>query len=179
MYEEIIQSLMLQKIVGMVLLFALAIIGFAVFYVLFEHLNKKKKQKKILSKKQKITAKNEEKDNNKTFFAALLVALLLCFFGCWNLYEYLSLREDMMSENYATYTGEFRYNESYHKSGGITKSISWEDENGKTHSITYDSAIDDYQPNNIPLKEGNYRGTIVYSPRGGYLLWWDAEPIGD
>ena len=45
MYEEIIQSLMLSKIVGMVLLFALAIIGFAVFYVLFDHLDKKKKQR--------------------------------------------------------------------------------------------------------------------------------------
>lgn len=91
MYEEIIQSLMLQKIVGMVLLFALAIIGFAVFYVLFEHLNKKKKQKKILSRKQKITAKNEEKDNNKTFlrrfslhfsFAFLVVGIYMNIFPC-------------------------------------------------------------------------------------------------
>ncbi len=178
MYEEIIQSLMLPKIVSMVLLFALAIVGFAVFYVIFEHLNKKKKQKKILSKKQKTAVENEEKDNNKTFLAALLLALLLCFFGCWNLYEYLSLREDMMSENYATYTGEFRCEETYHRTV-TTKHIEWEDENGKNHFIEYDPAIDDYHPNNTPLEEGNYRGTIVYSPRGDVLLWWDAEPIGE
>ena len=60
--------------------------------------------------------------------------------------------------------------------------VTWEDENGKSHVITYDPAIDDYQPY-APLfeefGERNYKGTIVYSPSSDYLLWWDAVPIGE
>lgn len=181
MYEEIIQSLMLSRMVGMILSFAFAIVGFFVSYFLFTRLNKKKKQSKNqrekLNKKQRRAAEKEKKEKEESFVAALVIALLICFWGCWNLYEYLSLRKDMVTENYATYTGKFCYEESYHK-GNLSRYIRWEDENGKVQTINYEHIIDDYQPNNMPLQEGYYIGTIVYSPRGDYLLWWDAVPTG-
>ena len=52
MYEEIIQSLMLSKMVGMILSFAFAIVGFFVSYFLFTRLNKKKKQSKLKERKK-------------------------------------------------------------------------------------------------------------------------------
>ena len=184
MYEEIIQSLMLSKIVSMILSFAFAIIGFAVFYVIFLRRNKKKKQsqKKKPNKKERTAAEKEKKDREESFLAALLVALLICLMGFSNLYEYLVLRKDMVTENYATYSGEFYYEETRSYRRGTSRHIYWKDENGEDYVITYDSTIDDYQPY-APLfeefGEGNYRGTVVYSPRSGYLLWWSALPIED
>ncbi len=181
MYAEIVEALILSKVIEIVF-FLLALVGiFFLIRAIEKHFEKKEK---AVPKKGKKKNQQPPKRDSLPVVAFLLSLIFLIGVGM-NLYTIFSLREDMINENYATYTGEFCYEEAYGKYRSGTPSsrnIIWEDENGKSHVITYDPAIDDYQPY-APLfeefGERNYKGTIVYSPSSGYLLWWNAVPIGE
>lgn len=181
MYAEIVEALILSKVIEIVF-FLLALVGiFFLIRAIEKHFEKKEK---AVPKKGRKKKQQPKKRDSLPAVAFLLLVIFLIGAGA-NLYTILSLRKDMINENYATYTGEFCYEEAYGKYRSGTPSsrnIIWEDENGKSHVITYDPAIDDYQPY-APLfeefGERNYKGTIVYSPSSGYLLRWDAVPIGE
>jgi hypothetical protein len=53
------------------------------------------------------------------------------------------------------------------------------DENGKKTTVTYRRDVRKFYSDETILEKGYYEGTVVYSPSSKYLLWWDAEPIGD
>ncbi|MBQ4274844.1 MAG: hypothetical protein IJB94_07780 [Clostridia bacterium] len=181
MYTEIVEALILSKIIE-IFFFLLALVGiFFLVRAIEKHFEKKEK---AVPKKGKKKKQQSEKRDSLPVVAFLLSVIFLIGAGM-NLYTIFSLRKDMINENYATYTGEFCYEESYgryRRGTPSSRSIIWEEENGKSHVITYDPAIDDYQPYAPLFKEfgqRNYRGTIVYSPSSDYLLWWDAVPIGE
>ena len=181
MYAEIVETLILSKIIETFLIF-IALVGlFFLIRAIEKHFEKKEKAIPKKGKKKK----QQPKEKDSLPLVAFLLSVIFLILAGINLYTILSLRKDMINENYATYTGEFSYEEAYgrHRRGTpSSRSIIWEDENGKSHVITYDPAIDDYQPYAPLFKEfgqRNYRGTIVYSPSSGYLLRWDAVPIGD
>ncbi len=181
MYAKIVERLILSKIIETFLMLIALVGTFFLIRAIEKHFEKKEKAGPKKGKKKKQQPK--EKDST-TIVAFMLSVLFLVLVGV-NSYTIICLREDMMNENYATYTGEFYYEEihrRHNRSSPSTRSIIWEDENGENHVITYDSAIDNYQPYAPLFKEfgeENYRGTIVYSPSSGYLLWWNAEPIGE
>ena len=172
MYDEIIRAIMSSKMFDVIFCFSIALLGFVIYFVFFDIPFKKKK----MSKKKRNRKKKEVRE---AFWGAVAVAVAFFLVGCINLGEYLTLQGDMVSENYATYTGEFRYYKSHSTKGVSSKHLQWVDENGKTITIEYTGKIEQFQPNGASLSEGNYKGTIVYASKSEYLLWWDAEPIED
>ncbi|MBE6699299.1 MAG: hypothetical protein E7584_03545 [Ruminococcaceae bacterium] len=173
MYEEIIRHLMKWEIVLMAfwaLLFLVLPISVYV-YILIRDRKKKKKRKAKKKKWNNLTETPEEKA------LAFVIVGVLFFCVCFgiSLYSYLSLREDMINENYVTYTGEFYYDA--HPRG--SDYLQWTNEHGDMESIRHNHHIEKFQTTDQTLKDGYYKGTIVYSPRGDVLLWWDAEPIED
>ncbi len=180
MYAEIVEALILSKIIETFLMLVALVGTFFLIRAIEKHFDKKEKDIPKKGKKKK----QQPKEKDSVPIVAFLLSVLFWVIVGVNSYTIISLREDMTNENYATYTGEFYYEETYRRGtrSPATRSIIWEDENGENHVITYDSAIDNYQPYAPLFKEfgeGNYRGTIVYSPSNGYLLWWDAVPIGE
>ncbi len=173
MYEEIIRHLMKWEIFTMIFWTLLFLVLPSVVYTCLSRKEKKKKKKKSAKKK---------KWNNLTLTAAeqalafvVVGVLFFCVTFGITLFRYLSLREDMIAENYVTYTGEFYYDA--HPRG--SDYLQWTNEHGDMESIRHNHHIEKFQTTDQTLKDGYYKGTIVYSPRGDVLLWWDAEPIGD
>ena len=174
MYEEIIRHLMKWEL-GIMIFFGLIflVLPSVIYTFVLRKEKKKKKQKKAKKKKwNNLTETPEEQA------LAFLIVGILFFCVCFgtSLYRYLSLREDMIAENYVTYTGEFYYDA--HPRG--SDYLQWTNEQGDIiESIRHNHHIEKFQTTDQTLKDGYYKGTIVYSPRGDVLLWWDAEPIGD
>ena len=181
MYAKIVEALILSKIIEIFFMLFALVGTFFLIRAIEKHFEKKEKSVPKKGKKKK----QQPKEKDSLPLAAFLLSVIFLIGVGMNLYTIFSLREDMINENYATYTGEFSYEEAYgryRRGTPSSRSIIWEDENGKSHVITYDPAIDNYQPYAPLFKEfgqRNYRGTIVYSPSSDYLLWWDAVPIGD
>ena len=173
MYEEIIRHLMKWEL-GLMIFFGLIFLVLpSVVYTCLSRKEKKKKKKKSAKKK---------KWNNLTLTAAeqalafvVVGILFFCVTFGITLFRYLSLREDMIAENYVTYTGEFYYDA--HPRG--SDYLQWTNERGDMENIRHNHHIEKFQTTDQTLKDGYYKGTIVYSPRGDVLLWWDAVPIGD
>ena len=171
MYEEIIRHLMKWELFGMILSTLLCLVLPSVVYTFISRKEKKKKKKRKPKKKwNNLTETPEEKA-----LAGVIVGVLffcVCFGNA--LYGYLSLREDMVNQNYVTYTGEFYYDA--HPRG--SDYLRWTNEQGDIiESIRHNHHIEKFQTTDQTLKDGYYKGTIVYSPRGDVLLWWDAVPI--
>ena len=171
MYEEIIRHLMKLEIVAMVFWIFLFLVLPSVVYTFISRKEKKKKKKRKPKKKwNNLTETPEEKA------LALVIVGVLFFCVCFgiSLFKYLSLREDMVNQNYVTYTGEFYYDA--HPRG--SDYLQWTNEQGDIiESIRHNHHIEKFQTTDQTLKDGYYKGTIVYSPRGDVLLWWDAVPM--
>lgn len=167
MYEEIFRALMRYELTVILIMLAIAIFFSVMLYVIVLRSAKKKKQP--LKKKQK----KEEKDDT---VPAIIVFLVFVFILIGvRIPRLFSLRKDMINENYVTYTGEFYYDA--HPRG--SDYLQWTNERGDMESIRHNHHIEKFQTTNQTLKDGYYKGTIVYSPHGDVLLWWDAVPIGD
>lgn len=174
MYEEIIRHLMKWEIITMIFWTLLCLVLPSVIYICILHKEKKKSNK------------NKKKKTWKQFFGetaegkalSWLIVGVVFFCVCFgtDLYQYLSLREDMINENYATYTGEFEYDTTHGKSSS-TSYVEWTDASGEQQSIRHNFHIDDFQTCEHDLHDGKYTGTVVYSPSAKILLWWDAVPI--
>ena len=176
MYEEIIRHLMKWEIVAMVFWIFLFLVLPSVVYTFISRKEKKKKKKRKPKKKwNNLTETPEEKA------LALVIVGVLFFCVCFgiSLFKYLSLREDMVNQNYVTYTGEFEHETHYSSKRSPTSYVEFTDENGEDKSIRHNFHIDDFQTCEHDLHDGKYRGTVVYSPSSNLLLWWNAEPIGD
>ena len=170
MYDEIVRDLMEMELFLMVFFALLFLVVPISGYIYTFHKEKKKKKKRKPKKKwNNLTETPEEKA------LAFVIVGVLFFCVCFgiSLYSYLSLREDMINENYVTYTGEFYYDA--HPRG--SDYLQWTNEHGDMESIRHNHHIEKFQTTDQTLKDGYYKGTIVYSPRGDVLLWWDAEPI--
>ena len=179
MYTEIIKHLMKWEVVGMIFW---ALLLWVLPSVVYACISRKKKKKKKTTKKKKwnnLTASPEEQALAFVIVGVLLFGIVLSI----ELFDYLSMREDMINENYFTYTGEFEYYSSLSgkRMGRRSRSyyVKWTDEHGETKTIKYNAHIEKFQANGLRPEKGYYQGTIVYSPSSDYLLWWDAEPIGD
>ena len=167
MYEEIFRALMRYELTVILIMLAIAIFFSVMLYVIVLRSAKKKKQP--LKKKQK----KEEKDDT---VPAIIVFLVFVFILIGvRIPRLFSLRKDMINENYVTYTGEFYYDA--HPRG--SDYLQWTNERGDMESIRHNHHIEKFQTTTQTLKDGYYKGTIVYSPHGDVLLWWDAVPIGD
>ena len=169
MYGEVVRVIMRSQMIDMISCFSLAILV-PVIYLVFFHIPFKKKK---MSKKKKNQKKKEMKEA-LTGATALSVCLLLL--GCIALGEYLALRQDFVTDNYTTYTGEFRY---YLGGRNNKRRIQWVDENGKKTTVTYRRDVRKFYSDETILEKGYYEGTVVYSHSSEYLLWWDAERIGE
>lgn len=167
MYNEIIKELMKAKMTSMIIAVVLLVVAFVLIYVFSVRPAKKKMSKK------KRRWYDQHHDKSWAWFVAVTLIFAISF-GV-NLYYYLSLRQDLINENYATYTGEFYY----HYSPKDPDYVEWTDDQGKTQRARYLYRIEKFQDGEHRLREDYYKGTIVYAPNGGHLLWWDAEPIGD
>ena len=176
MYEEIIRHLMKWEIVSMMLWTLLCLVLPSVVYTFISRKERSKAKRK--NKKHKKTWKQffSETPEGRALAWVIVGTIFFCLFFGQDLYQYLSLREDMVNENYAVYTGEFEHNTTRGRSSS-TSYVEFTDENGDEKSIRHNSHIDDFQTCEHDLHDGKYKGTIVYSPRGDVLLWWDAEPI--
>ena len=174
MYEEIIHHLMKWQLWGMLLWTLLFLILPAAYYTYATRKTKKAKRKKNKNKKKWLQNLRETPEGQALGFVIIGVVFFCICFGT-SLYRYLSLREDMINENYATYTGEFYYDVSSRGSDYLQ----WTNEQGDMESIRYNHHIEKFQTTDQALKDGYYEGTVVYSPSSGFLLWWDAVPIGD
>ena len=177
MYEEIVKALMRQHILVMILCTLILLVAPIAYYIYAERKEKKTKKKKNKHKKswkQFIS----ETPTGRALGAVIVGVVFFCICFGTNLYRYVSLHQDLMSENYMTYTGEFECDVVRGKNFTTTW-VLWTNENGEVESIRYSHRIDKFQEHDQKLKEGNYRGTIVYSPTGEFLLRWDAEPIGE
>ena len=175
MYAKIVEALILSKIIEIFFMLFASVGTFFLIRAIEKHFEKKEKS---VPKKGKKKNQQPQKGDSLPVVAFLLSVIFLIGVGM-NLYTIFSLREDMINENYATYTGEFYYHNVYIRRGRRDRFITWENENGKSQNVDHDHCINSYQENYIPLEEGRYRGAIVYSPSSGYLLWWDAERIGE
>ena len=172
MYEEIIRHLMKLEIISMIFWTLLFLVLPSVIYTFVERKEKKKKKKRKPKKKwNNLTETPEE----KALVWVIVGVLFFCVTFGITLFRYLSLREDMIAENYVTYTGEFYYDA--HPRG--SDYLQWTNEHGDMESIRHNHHIEKFQTTDQTLKDGYYKGTIVYSPRGDVLLWWDAVPIED
>ena len=176
MYEEIIRHLMKWEILTMVFWTLLCLVLPISIYVYV--LIKDKKRKK--NKRRKKTWKHlfSESPEGKALSWVIIVIVFFCVFFGMELFKYLSLREDMIAENYVTYTGEFEH-DTHHVRRSSTSYVEWTNEQGETKSIIHNFHIDDFQTCEQDLRDGRYKGTVVYSPRANILLWWDAEPVGE
>ena len=172
MYAEIIRHLMKWELIGMIFWALLFLVLPISIYVYILVKDKKKKKK---AKKKKWNSFVETAEDKALAFVILGILFFCVCFGM-DLYKYLSLREDMINENYITYTGEFKHKTHLGKSSS-TSYVEWTNERGETESIRHNFHIDDFQTCEQDLHDGRYKGTIVYSPSGDVLLWWDAEPI--
>jgi hypothetical protein len=170
MHGEVVRVIMRSQMIDMISCFSLAILV-PVIYLVFFHIPFKKKK---MSKKKKNQKKKEMKE---ALVGAIALSVCLLILGCIFWGDYLSVRQDLVTENYATYTGEFRY----YTTGGkhVKRRVQWIGENGEKTTITYRRDVKKFYSNETTLEEGYYEGTVVYSPSSEYLLWWDAEPIGD
>ena len=176
MYDEIVRDLMEMELFLMVFFALLFLVVPISVYIYTFHKEKKKKKKR----------KPKKKWNNLTQTPgqqalALVILGILFFCVCFGiaLYEYLSLREDMVNQNYVTYTGEFEHETHRGSKGSSTSYVEFTDENGEDKSIRHNFHIDEFQTCEHDLHDGKYRGTVVYSPSSNLLLWWDAEPMED
>lgn len=175
MYEEIIRHLMKWEIVLMAFWVFLFLLLPSVIYTYAARKTKKAKRKKNKNKKKWLQNLRETLEGQALGFVIIGIVFFCICFGT-NLYRYLSLREDMIAENYVTYTGKFYYDA--HPRG--SDYLQWTNEQGDIiESIRHNHHIEKFQTTDQTLKDGYYKGTIVYSPRGDVLLWWDAEPVGD
>ena len=128
MYNEVVRVIMRSQTIDMISCFSLAIL-IPVIYLLFFDIPFKKKK---MSKKKRNQKKKEVKE---AFTGAVVISICLLICGCIFLGDYLSLRQDLESENYVTYTGEFRY---YTTGGRHAKHrVQWIDENGEKITLTY------------------------------------------
>ncbi len=170
MYEEIFKALMRYELITVLLLVGIVVGLFVMLYVAVLLPAKKKKQNP--KKKQK----KEEKDDTLPAIIVMLVAIFILV-GV-EAHRLFSLRKDMINENYVTYTGEFYCYETTGKSS--TEYVRFQNADGEQIEVEYSHHIDEYQEHGKKLEEDTYyTGTIVYSPSSDYLLWWDAEPIGE
>ena len=178
MYEPIIRDLMKSDLFAMMLC-ALLFLAIPISIYVYVLIKDKKKKKKKSAKKKKWNSFVETAED-KALAVVIVGVIFFCITFGMALYDYLSLREDMLTENYVTHTGEFEcYSVRSSRSSTRTYYVQWTNENGEVESIKYNSRIDEFQEHDKTLKKGYYQGTIVYSPRGDVLLWWDAEPIGE
>ena len=178
MYEEIIRHLMKWEIISMILSTLLCLILPSAVYTFISHKERSKAKRK--NKKHKKTWKQffSETPEGRALAWVIVGTIFFCIFFGQDLYQYLSLREDMINENYAVYTGEFEHDTT--RSRRISTSyVEFTDENGEGKSIRHNFHIDDFQTCEHDLHDGKYYGTVVYSPSSNLLLWWDAVPIGD
>ena len=174
MYKEIIRHLMKWEIFSMLLWTLLCLVLPSVVYTYILHKEKKKKHNK--SKKKKTWKQFFcETPEGKALSWVIVGVVFFCIFFGKDLYQYLSLREDMINENYAIHTGEFYYDVS--RRG--PEYLQWTNEQGEIESIRHNYHINKFQTTDQTLKDGYHKGTVVYSPSSGLLLWWDAEPIED
>ena len=170
MYKEIFRALMRYELTVILIMLAIAIFFSVMLYVIVLRSSKKKKQPP--KKKQK----KEEKDDT---VPAIIVFLVFVFILIGvRIPRLFSLRKDMINETYVTYTGEFYCYETTGKSS--TEYVRFQNADGEQIEVEYSHHINKYQEHGKKLEEDTYyTGTIVYSPSSDYLLWWDAEPIGD
>ncbi len=176
MYEEIIRHLMKWEIFTMIFWTLLFLVLPSVGYACILHKEKKKKHNKSKKKKTWRQFFNETAEGKALSLVIVGVVFFCVCFGT-DLYQYLSLREDMVNENYVTYTGEFEHETHHSSKGSSTSYVEFTDENGEKKSIRHNFHIDDFQTCEHDLHDGKYYGTVVYSPSSNLLLWWDAEPI--
>ena len=170
MYEEIFRALMRYELINVLLLVGIVVGLFVMLYVAVLLPAKKKKQNP--KKKQK----KEEKDDTLPAIIVMLVTILILV-GV-EAHRLFSLRKDMINENYVTYAGEFYCYETTGKSS--TEYVRFQNTDGEQIEVEYSHHINKYQEHGKKLEEDTYyTGTIVYSPSSEYLLWWDAEPIGE
>ena len=175
MYEEIIRHLMKWEIVLMIFWTLLCLVLPVSYHAYAAHKAKKTKKKKNKGKKSWKRLFSETPEGRALSLVIIGTVFFCICFGT-NLYRYLSLREDMIAENYVTYTGEFYYDADPR---GYDY-LQWINEHGDIiESIRHNHRIKKFQTTDQTLKDGYYKGTIVYAPRGDVLLWWDAEPIED
>lgn len=177
MYEEIVRALIRRQILGMILCTLIFLILPIAYYIYAERKEKKIKRKKNKHKKswkQFIS----ETPTGRALVPVIVGVVFFCICFGTNLYRCISLHQDLVSENYATYTGEFECDVVRGKSSTTTWVV-WTSEDGVVETIRYTHQIDKFQEHGEKLKEGDYHGTLVYSPTGKYLLWWDAERIED
>ena len=176
MYDEIVRDLMKWELIGMILSTLLCLVLPSVVYTFVSRKERNKAKRK--SKRHKKTWKQffSESSEGKALAWVIVGVVFFCIFFGTDLYQYLSLREDMINENYAVYTGEFEYDTHRGKSSS-TSYVEFTDENGEDKSIRHNFHIDDFQTCEHDLHDGKYRGTVVYSPSSNLLLWWDAEPM--
>ena len=177
MYGEIVRALLRGQILVMLLCTLIFLILPIAYYIYAERKEKKIKRKKNKHKKswkQFIS----ETPTGRALVPVIVGVVFFCICFGTNLYRCISLHQDLVSENYATYTGEFECDVVRGKSSTTTWVV-WTSEDGVVETIRYTHQIDKFQEHGEKLKEGDYHGTLVYSPTGKYLLWWDAERIED
>ena len=178
MYEEIIRHLMKWELFGMILSTLLCLVLPSVVHTVISRKERSKAKRK--NKKHKKTWKQffSETPEGRALAWVIVGTIFFCMFFGQDLYQYLSLREDMINENYAVYTGEFEYDTTRGRSFS-TSYVEFTDENGDEKSIRHNFHIDDFQTCEHDLHDGKYKGTVVYSLSSNLLLWWDAVPIGE
>ncbi len=173
MCGEIVRALLRGQILVMLLCTLIFLVFPIVYYIYAERKEKKAKRKKNKHKKswkQFIS----ETPTGRALGAVIVGVVFFCICFGTSLYRYIALHQDLVSENYATYTGDFECDVVRGKNF-TTSWILWTNENGEEKSVKYKHNINKFQEHGKKLKEGDYHGTIVYAPTGEYLLWWDAE----
>ena len=177
MYGEIVRSLMRYHLWVMIVCTLILLVCPITYYIYTKRKAKKIERKKNKHKKswKKFVSVTPE---GKALASVIMCVVFFCLCFGTNLYRYISLRQDLVSENYVLYTGEFECDVVRGKISTTTW-VYWVNENGKVESARYGHGIDKFQEHGEKLKEGDYRGTLVYAPTGGFLLWWDAERIED
>ena len=178
MYEEIIRHLMKWEIVLMIFWTLLCLVLPVSYHAYAAHKAKKTKKKKNKGKKSWKRLFSETPEG-RALSLVIIGAVFFCICFGTNLYRYLSLREDMVSENYVTYTGEFECDVVRGSKGHSSSYVRFTNKEGEAESVRYSHRIDNFKENGENLKEGNHKSTIVYSPSSNLLLWWDAVPIGE
>ena len=154
MYEEIIKELMKAEIWLMLFWIFLFLVLPSSIYTYVSHKEKNKKRKK-----KKKWNSFQESNEQKALAGVIFGILIFCVTFAMGLYDYLSLREDMVTENYVTYTGAFECYESGRR--GQQEYVSWTDPQGNRMKIRYSHHIDRFHANEQPLESGEYTGTIV------------------
>ena len=178
MYEEIIRHLMKWEIFTMIFWTLLCLVLPVSIHAYLSRKAKRKKKKRNKAGKKTWKQFFSESPEGRALSWVIIGVVFFCIFFGTDLYQYLSLREDMINENYVTYTGEFEH-DTTHGRRSSTSYVEWTNEQGETKSIRHNFHIDDFQTCEHDLHDGKYYGTVVYSPSSNLLLWWDAVPIGD